>query len=140
MDQELIAYFERKFDEIDRRFDDVDRRFGDVDRRLDETREQQRADLDAFRQEVSRQFEQVDGRFARLEADVRQTNVALEGQRGEIQLVAEGVANVNEKLERFRDENAKEHEEIRSLIKGSYSDLDQRVTRLEKRAAGGRAR
>lgn len=119
MDQELIAFFERKFDEA---------------------REQQRADLEAFRQEVSTSFGQVDKRFKGLEEDVRQSHVLIEDVRGEVRLVAEGVANVDEKLERFREDQTKEHAETRALLKASYSDLDQRVTRLGKRAAGGRLR
>jgi hypothetical protein len=61
--------------------------------------------------------------------------------RDQIRLVAEGVTNVDEKLERFREEQAKEHAETRALLKRSYSALDERVTRIEKkRAAGSRAR
>jgi uncharacterized small protein (DUF1192 family) len=48
-----------------------------------------------------------------------------------VQLVAEGVANLNEKLDRHIDENQREHKDILAAIKFSYAELDKRMTVLE---------
>jgi len=46
--------------------------------------------------------------------------------------VAEGIANVDEKLERFRQEVKEEFKEAKSMIKLSYAELDRRVQTLEE--------
>jgi hypothetical protein len=49
-----------------------------------------------------------------------------------VQLVAEGVANLNEKLNQHHiDENKREHKDILAAIKFSYAELDRRITALE---------
>ena len=58
-------------------------------------------------------------------------DVVAESLEGKIQLVAEGVLNVNEKLDRLKDEMHRESEETRALIKLSYAELDRRLTTLE---------
>ena len=50
--------------------------------------------------------------------------------RNEIRPVAEGVANVKEKLERFRQEVQEEFKELKSMIKFSYAELDQGALRI----------
>jgi len=55
-----------------------------------------------------------------------------EGLEHKIQLVAEGVANVNEKLDRHIEESEGAHQEILSAIKFSYAELDRRITTLEE--------
>ena len=54
-----------------------------------------------------------------------------EGLEHKIQLVAEGITNVDEKLERFRQEVKEEFKETRSMIKFSYAELDRRVAVIE---------
>ena len=58
-----------------------------------------------------------------------------EALRDDIKQVAEGVINLNEKFDReisqFRKEVAYSHEELKSMIKFSYSELDRRLTALE---------
>ena len=94
MDPELVAY-------LDRRFEAVDRRFVEMDRRLEELRTEVRAgDV-----ETRRHFD-----------------VIAEDLKSRIQLVAEGVLLVDEKLERFR---AEVHER--------FEAIDQRFMRLETR-------
>lgn len=46
--------------------------------------------------------------------------------------MAEGIANVDEKLERFRQEVKEEFKEAKSMIKLSYAELDRRVQTLEE--------
>ena len=61
--------------------------------------------------------------------------VIAEGLRTEIRQVAEGVANLDEKLDReitaLRAENEQAHREILSAIKFSYAELDRRITTIE---------
>ncbi|PIZ21255.1 MAG: hypothetical protein COY50_00405 [Deltaproteobacteria bacterium CG_4_10_14_0_8_um_filter_43_12] len=45
--------------------------------------------------------------------------------------MAEGITNVDEKLERFRQEVKEEFKETRSMIKFSYAELDRRVAVIE---------
>jgi len=54
----------------------------------------------------------------------RHFGVVAEGLENKIQLVAEGVANLNEKLDRHIEENEAAHREILSAIKFSYAELD----------------
>jgi hypothetical protein len=60
----------------------------------------------------------------------RHFGVVAEGLRNEIRQVTEGVANVNEKLERFRQEVQEEFKEVKSMIKFSYAELDQGALRI----------
>ena len=54
-----------------------------------------------------------------MEEIKRHFGVVAEGLEHKIQLVAEGVANVNEKLDRAIEENEAAHREILSAIKFS---------------------
>jgi uncharacterized protein YceH (UPF0502 family) len=62
-------------------------------------------------------------------------HITAEALRDDIKQVAEGVINLNEKFDReisqFRKEVAHSHEELKSMIKFSYSELDRRITALE---------
>lgn len=114
----------------------VERRFAELAASIDASRRETRERFD----QVDRRFEQVDRRFGRvdlrfdgLEADIRRAHVRIESLEGVVQQVAEGVANVDEKLERFRVEVRDEFKEVRALISHSYGDLDQRITALEAR-------
>ena len=64
----------------------------------------------------------------------RHFGVVAEGLEHKIQLVAEGVTNLNEKFDReissFREENEQAHREILSAIKFSYAELDQGAFRI----------
>lgn len=92
MDQELIAY--------------LDKRFGE-------------------------NAQQIQGLREEMEESIRHTQILIEGARGEIRAVAEGVVGQNEKLEAFQREVKQEFNEVRQLIRPVYSELDQRVRNLE---------
>ena len=66
---------------------------------------------------------------------LHQFHITAEALRDDIKLVAEGVMTLNEKVERemsqFRKEMAYSHEELKAMIKFSYSELDRRITTLE---------
>ena len=66
---------------------------------------------------------------------VHQFHVISEDVISQVKLVAEGVGNVNEKLDRTRQELKSEIQEARqevlAAIKFSYAELDKRLTILE---------
>jgi len=49
-------------------------------------------------------FDAIDARFERMETSLRHVNVQVEGLWGEAKRLAESIALVDEKLERFRGE------------------------------------
>jgi chaperonin cofactor prefoldin len=112
VDPELVAY-------LDRRFDAVDRRFAEMDRHLDELRAELRAEMRVGDAETRRHFD-----------------VVAEDLKSRIQLVAEGVLLVDEKLERFR---AEVHERFEAVdrrfeaVDRRFEAIDQRFMRLEAR-------
>jgi hypothetical protein len=57
---------------------------------------------------------------AEMRRESGETRILVEDLRAQIQLVAEGVSNANERLGRFRDD-----------IQTQMGQLDRRVTRLE---------
>jgi predicted nucleic acid-binding Zn-ribbon protein len=87
-----------------------------------------------LREYLDKQFKSVDERFESLETDVRHTKVIVEGLQGQIQLVAEGVANVDEKLDRFEAETAEEFKDVRATIRSLYTSSARRVSRPKTRA------
>ena len=101
MDQELISYLDKRFDETTQR-------------------------IEAVRGEVR--------------TEIRQLGVTVEALRTQIQTVADGVVTVDEKLERFRQEVREEFDEVKSMIKFSYAELDRRINQLETRARDIEAR
>ena len=70
-----------------------------------------------------------------MEEIKRHFGVVAEGLRTEIQQVAEGVVNLNEKFDReigaLRHEMKTEFNEVKSMIKFSYTDLDRRISTVE---------
>ena len=90
----------------------------------------------------------MDGRLDRFEAafiDLRQHvdttaaetrryfDVVAEGIRGDIRLLAEGFTRVDRVEIAPRDELARSHDALATLIRLTYTDLDRRVKILERR-------
>jgi archaellum component FlaC len=145
MDQDLIDYLDRRFssleqrvgqqiqtlreetsqrfDGVDQRLDKVDQRLGGVDQRLDK--------VDQRLGGVDQRLGGVDQRLESLETDVRRAYVAVEDLRDDLRLVAEGVTNVNERLDRNEENASQRFQDIESLIQQSHQDLDIRVRKLE---------
>jgi len=67
-----------------------------------------------------------------------------EGLGHKIQLVAEGVVNLNEKFDReiaaLRQEMKSEFSEVKAMIKFSYAELDSRVRAVEETVLSLQAR
>lgn len=92
--------------------------------------------LNILRSEVRAEGNNLRAEMKGLEERVfHQFHITAEGLRYEIKLVAEGVINLNEKFDReissFRREVAYSHEELKAMIKFSYSELDRRLTSVE---------
>ena len=104
MDQEGLAPLR---DFIGRKFDEVDRRFDAIDRRFDAT--------DTKIADTRRHFD-----------------VVAEAMQDQVRLVAEGVSNVEQGLQRFKEGVAAEFAEVKSMIRFSYAELDRRIQFLER--------
>ena len=118
MDKELIAYLDERFNAIDKRFEQIDKRFEQVDKRFEQ---------------VDKRFEQVDKRFEQLEGAIRANGVEIEGLRGDIKQVAEGVAATNQRIDAFQVQVDERFDEMRQLFNTSHSNLHSRVSALEGR-------
>ncbi len=117
MDQDLIAY--------------LDERFGENSKHIDTLRQE----VSGLRQEVSGLRQETAERFEVVEGAIRETHVAVEGLRGDIQLLAEGIIGMEEKAQSFRNEATSQFEEVRKSIEPYFRQLDRRVVLLEDRAA-----
>ena len=101
-----------KFDErLDRLDEKLDRRAGELDERLDRQGEK----LDRRTEEIKRHF-----------------NVVAEGLRSETRTVAEGFVATNERLDRLEVQMSEVFDDVKSIIRLSFGDLDRRVQSLEK--------
>lgn len=108
MSQDLIAYF-------DQRFSETSHQIQQLQQHVEQQIQQQ---VQMLREEMQKGFEEAD---LRLRTEIRLTHVAIEGVRGEVRLVAEGVEGVNQRLLRSQQE----------VNRG----LEPRVTRLENRVS-----
>jgi septal ring factor EnvC (AmiA/AmiB activator) len=87
--------------------------------------------IDESRMEARQRFEQVEGEIRQVKDEIHQTQIHLEDVHDDIKLLAEGIANVDEKLERHVGETAQQFDDVRALVRISYVQLEQRVARLE---------
>lgn len=62
---------------------------------------------------------------------VEQFHIISEGLIDQIKLLAEGHAGIIDRLNRMEKENERQHQETRSLVKLSFTELDRRLTDLE---------
>lgn len=91
----------QRFDAVDAKFDVVDTRMRDVEMRL-------RSRIDAAEAEIRRHF-----------------GVLADDLRSQVQVVAEGVVGLDEKMERFRGE-----------VQENFAGVDRRFLHLEARVSG----
>jgi archaellum component FlaC len=111
-----------KFKRIDSRFEQVDSQFKQIDSRFEQIGKRFEQ-VDNRLVEIDRRFEKVDSRFTEFREDItHQFHIISEDVISKVKSVAEGVASLNEKLDRHIDENRKEHNEIMAAIKFSYAE------------------
>jgi phage shock protein A len=99
--RELIEFIGRRFDDVDQRFEQVDRRFEQVDRRFEQVATKDEAL--ALQKETRRHFD-----------------VVAERMQSQIQVVAEGVTGIAERLDRFERKTEEGYSDIRAAIHFSY--------------------
>jgi len=84
---------------------------------------------------VDRKFDEVDQRFGAMEAKIEETRrhmgVLVEAVRHEVRQVAEGVANVEQRLDRVEKKVDAGFTETRAAIHFSYAQLERRIHELE---------
>lgn len=90
-----------------------------------------RAEFAAVRAEAAEFRVEVRDGFAEMR---RHFDVVAEDLRGTIQLLAEGLSALNQRMDRFEIRMAEQFAELRDMIRLSYTDLDRRVRVLEGRA------
>jgi predicted nucleic acid-binding Zn-ribbon protein len=73
----------------------------------------------------------LDAQFEKVENEIRHAHVSLEGLRGDVRLLAEGMMRSEENLRFFRAEVKQELEETRGLMRSAYAQVDRRVHALE---------
>ena len=90
-------------------------------------------------EQISGEFEQIKRRVdaveARLSDEIHKTRVLLEDARDEVRVVAEGVVNNGERIDRLAADSQRERKDIRDELLGhlrtTHQGFDRRVTRLE---------
>src|SRR5687767_4263102 len=85
---------------------------------------------------MEQRFDGMEQRFSQeiqdLRQEVRQVHVVVEGIQDKVQLTAEGIMNVNEKLDRHREEVSGRFTNLESLVRDSDRAVASRVDRLEQ--------
>ena len=105
MDKELTNYLDQRFGQLDRRLEQVDQRFDEVDHRIEQ------------------RYEDAKHYFGVIAEELDQ----------KVRLVAEGVASLNEKFERFQDEIRREFRETQAMIRFSHVELQRQIDNLNQR-------
>jgi uncharacterized protein (DUF3084 family) len=139
------AELRRGFEAVRQEFAAVHEEFGAVHQELSGVRQEFAAvheefgavhqELSGVRQEftaVHEEFVAVRQENAAAHAETRRHfEVALEGNRSEIRLVAEGVVQTREELGRLDEKIERTAAETQAMIKFSHVELDRRVRTLE---------
>ena len=114
MDQELVAYFDRRFSELKLEL-------------KSELKSELKAELmPEIRTEIASSAAELRGEIAASAAETRRHfDVVADQLLDKIQLVGEGVITVDQKLDRFRSEVGEE-----------FRRVDRRLLRLEARIIG----
>jgi len=93
--------------------------------------------IDESRLETRQLFEKLDVKIdqtrVQLEGKIEKTELQVESLRGDIRQLAEGIANVDEKVDRHIEETARQFDDVKALMRLYYVPLEQRVTALESR-------
>jgi hypothetical protein len=136
----LRDHVDRRFDHVDRRFEQVDERFEQVDRRFEQV-DRGLSGLDEGAAGTNRRLDRLEEAFVGLRRHVDETatetrrhfDVVAEGLRSDIRLLAEGFTWIDRRETTLREEIVRSNDTLAALIRASYTDLDRRVTALERR-------
>ena len=124
MDPELIAYLDERFQGLDASFT----------QQIQGLREETSQQIQGLREETSQRFDTVDKRLGQMDEQLRLTDVKVEALQGNIQVVAEGVAAVDEKLKDFRETVHLEFRDNKIQTTLFLKNMSERVRALELRA------
>jgi septal ring factor EnvC (AmiA/AmiB activator) len=139
------AETQRRFDQVEARFTQTDARFDQVEARFTQT-DARFDQVEARFAQTDARFDQVEARTAELKQHIDKTAAQMkldfgttaEAMRTDVQRVADGVLMVNAKLDReaadIRAEMRQGFAETQALLRFSHSQLDARVTVLERAA------
>jgi type I site-specific restriction-modification system R (restriction) subunit len=106
----------------------------DLKRLIEETSAETRQQLTEVATSLRQENVETRNRVDTVAADLRRHfDVTAEDFRHQVQLVAEGVDNVNERVDRLAHDMKHEFAESRAMVQISYSDLDRRLRSLEER-------
>ena len=97
--------------------------------KLDRTNERLDRTAEKFDERLDRLDEKLDRRTEEIK---RHFNVVAEGLRSETRTVAEGFVATNERLDRLEVQMSEGFDDVKSIIRLSFGDLDRRVQSLEK--------
>jgi methyl-accepting chemotaxis protein len=135
MDHELIAYLDRRFREASQQIsEEISSLRQDTTQQIASLRDetiQRFEQVDGRLQEVDGRLQEVDGRLQELKETGHQTLILVEDLRGQIQMVAEGVAGANQRLDAFKDDT---REEIKA-IRGRVQILEAKAARPRRSTA-----
>ena len=128
MERELKEYLEKNFSKL--------ATTKEMNEKISGLRTEMKADISSLRAEMKEEVSGLRTEMKDMEDHVlHQYHITAEALRDDIKQVAEGVLNLNEKFGRemsqFRKEVAHSHDELKAMIKFSYSELDRRITALE---------
>lgn len=130
--QELQQEFQNVRQELSQGLQDVRQ---ELQQEIQKVRQEFGQGLQGVRQELRQEIrslrEEDAQRFEKLETEVRGFHIVVESLRGDIQLVAEGVAGFTQQLKRQGEEFSRRLDTIESFTRLTYQDLDVRVRRLE---------
>jgi predicted nucleic acid-binding Zn-ribbon protein len=116
MDQDLRAYLEQHLSAMEKRFfSAMEQRFGAMEQRFDGMEQRFSQELQDLRQEV------------------HQVHIVVENIHDKIDLTVEGLMNVNEKLDRHREDVSGRFNDIESLMRTSDRAVASRVKGLEQK-------
>ena len=158
MDQELLTYLERQFNDTRQRFERLEAQIGGLQQGLgglegevgglrEETRqrfEKVEAKVGNLRDETRQRFETVEAQvgslrdemrkgFEQVDEQIRHVHVLVEAARDETRLLAEGMMGFNHLMERTEKELNLKLDDLRTLVTPLYRRIDERVTHLEER-------
>ncbi len=161
MDQQLTTFLENKLDGFASR---IDARLGGIEHRFDQTQEQiqgiqeqvqenrtllqenrtlileTREQIVKVREEVGKNRDEIGknrDEIGKNREQIRQTRVLIEGQHSTLQLLAEGHAAQDEKIDRRFDQaddrRRTDRNHLEGMMKGLFLSLSRRDDELEER-------
>lgn len=123
MDQELIAYLDARFRENSTQFEGLSQRIQGL-----------QTDVRSLQAEVTENTRRIEGlerSVAENGEQIRYAQVQIEGMRGDVQLLAEGIMGSHERNDKLQVNLDREFREVRTLMTSAYSGFHQRVNALE---------